>query len=257
MGFFSGFQLAIFAFVGVELVGSTAAESVNPEKSLPRAINLIPIRLSLFYISAIFIIVMVMPWSSVLATSSPFVQIFLKLGLPAAASIVNFVILIASASSANSGLYSTSRMLYGLSLDDQASKKFSILSKFFVPHNGVILSAFCMCIGVLLFYKIPNFVTVFSLVTTLSSILFIFVWAMIVISYLAYRKKQPHLHAVSKFALPGGVITCWFILTAFVFILILLGQSNNTSFGLFITPLWFIILFGMYFFMKHKNTRKV
>lgn len=80
-GFFAGFQIAVFAFVGIELVGTTAAETKDPEKSLPRAINSIPIRIIMFYVFALIVIMSVTPWSSVVAEKSPFVELFVLVGL--------------------------------------------------------------------------------------------------------------------------------------------------------------------------------
>ncbi len=81
-GFFAGFQIAVFAFVGIELVGTTAAETKDPEKSLPRAINSIPIRIIMFYVFALIVIMSVTPWSSVVADKSPFVELFVLVGDP-------------------------------------------------------------------------------------------------------------------------------------------------------------------------------
>src|SRR5699024_7926209 len=74
MGFIAGFQIAVFAFVGIELVGTTAAETKDPEKTLPRAINSIPIRIIMFYVFALIVIMSVTPWSSVVPEKSPFVR---------------------------------------------------------------------------------------------------------------------------------------------------------------------------------------
>ncbi len=99
--------------MGIELVGTTAAETKDPEKSLPRAINSIPIRIIMFYVFSLIVIMSVTPWSSVVPEKSPFVELFVLVGLPAAASVINFVVLTSAASSANSGVFSTSRMLFG------------------------------------------------------------------------------------------------------------------------------------------------
>lgn len=135
-GFFAGFQIAVFAFVGIELVGTTAAETKDPEKSLPRAINSIPIRIIMFYVFALIVIMSVTPWNSVVPDKSPFVELFVLIGLPAAASVINFVVLTSAASSANSGVFSTSRMLFGLAQEGDAPKSFANLSKRAVPANG-------------------------------------------------------------------------------------------------------------------------
>src|SRR5450631_480483 len=109
MGFVLGFQIAIFAFGGIELVGTAAAETKDPEKTMPRAINSIPIRVMLFYIGALTVIMAVNPWRSIDPESSPFIGMFTLAGLGIAAVAINLVVLTSAASSANSGIYSTSR----------------------------------------------------------------------------------------------------------------------------------------------------
>ncbi|MDK7160393.1 amino acid permease, partial [Pauljensenia sp. UMB3104] len=88
IGFLGGFQIALFAFVGIELVGTTTAETADPEKTLPKAINSIPVRIMLFYVAALAAIMMVTPWDQVDPERSPFVTMFSMTGLAAAATIV-------------------------------------------------------------------------------------------------------------------------------------------------------------------------
>ncbi|CAG2158212.1 unnamed protein product [Oppiella nova] len=111
-GFLAGFQIAIFAFVGVELVGTTAAETKDPEKNLPKAVNSIPI---------------LTPWNMIDPKVSPFVNLFSQAGIAAAAIIMNLVVLSSVMSSMNSGVFSTSRMLFGLSREDQGPKAFVLV----------------------------------------------------------------------------------------------------------------------------------
>ncbi|GAB7202144.1 hypothetical protein OS12_35860 [Dickeya oryzae] len=160
-GFFAGFQIAVFAFVGIELVGTTAAETKNPNVVLPRAINAIPIRIIMFYVFALIMIMSVTPWSHIAADRSPFVEMFVLVGLPAAASVINFVVLTSAASSANSGVFSTSRMLFGLARQGDAPARFGQLSKRAVPSAGLLFSCLCLLSGVVLIYLIPNVMTVF------------------------------------------------------------------------------------------------
>ena len=253
-GFFAGFQIAVFAFVGIELVGTTAAETKDPEKSLPRAINSIPIRIIMFYVFALIMIMSVTPWSSVVPDKSPFVELFVLAGLPAAASIINFVVLTSAASSANSGVFSTSRMLYGLAQDGVAPKRFALLSKRAVPSSGLTFSCICLLGGVVLIYLIPNVVTVFTMVTTVSAILFMFVWSIILCSYMVYRKQRPHLHEKSIYKMPLGKLMCWVCLEFFVFVIVLLTLEADTRQALMVTPLWFIILgMGWMFIRKRRG----
>ena len=242
MGFFAGFQIAIFAFVGIELVGTTAAETRDPMKNLPRAINSVPIRIIFFYVFALIIIMSVTPWIYISPDKSPFVELFTLIGLPAAASLVNFVVLTSAASSANSGIYSTSRMLFGLAKKQDAPSLFGQLSKQSVPANGLLFSCTCLLGGVVLIYLQPNVITAFTIVTTISAILFMFIWSMILISYLAYRKKYPQQHETSTFKMPAGIVISYLCLAFFAFIIVLLTFETDTRHALIATPIWFIIL---------------
>ncbi len=241
-GFFAGFQIAVFAFVGIELVGTTAAETRNPQKVLPRAINAIPLRIIMFYVCSLLVIMAVTPWNEVVPSRSPFVEMFVLIGLPAAAGIINFVVLTSAASSANSGIFSTSRMLFGLAGQGVAHKRFAHLSKRAVPVNGLLFSCLCLLAGIALIYLIPNVMTVFTLVTTVSAILFMFVWSIILCSYLVYRKKHPELHAASVFRMPAGKLMSWVGLLFFAFVLVLLSLQPDTRQALMVTPVWFILL---------------
>ncbi|WP_290454178.1 amino acid permease, partial [Corynebacterium stationis] len=214
-GFLAGFQIAIFAFVGVELAGTAAAETKDPEKNLPRAINSIPIRIVVFYILALAVIMMVTPWDKVHSDSSPFVQMFALAGLPAAAGIINFVVLTSAASSANSGIFSTSRMLFGLAREGQAPKRWGILSRNQVPARGLLFSVACLVPSLAILYAGASVIDAFTLITTVSSVLFMVVWSLILAAYLVFRRKFPERHAASKFKVPGGAFMCWVVLAFF------------------------------------------
>ncbi len=254
-GFFAGFQIAVFAFVGIELVGTTAAETKDPEVVLPRAINSIPIRIIMFYVFSLIMIMSVTPWGSVVADKSPFVELFVLVGLPAAASVINFVVLTSAASSANSGVFSTSRMLFGLAKEGDAPKQFGKLSRRSVPASGLTFSCICLLGGVVLIYLIPNVMTVFTLVTTVSAILFMFVWTIILCSYLVYRKRRPALHKKSIYKMPAGIFMSWLCMAFFAFVLVLLTLESDTRQALIVTPLWFVILSIGYFILKKRRTR--
>jgi len=252
-GFFAGFQIAVFAFVGIELVGTTAAETKDPEKSLPRAINSIPIRIIMFYVFALIVIMSVTPWSSVVPNKSPFVELFVLVGLPAAASIINFVVLTSAASSANSGVFSTSRMLSGLAQDGVAPKSFGKLSKRSVPATGLTFSCICLLGGVVILYVNPSVIEAFTMITTVSAILFMFVWTIILCSYLVYRKRRPELHAKSIYKMPLGKVMCWVCMAFFAFVLVLLTLEQDTRQALMVTPLWFVVLGAFWLLVGKKR----
>lgn len=243
-GFLFAFQMVVFSFVGVELVGVSAAETANPAKNIPSAINKIPVRILLFYVGALFVILCINPWNELSAASSPFVQVFSLVGIPVAAGIINFVVLTSAASAGNSGLFSTSRMMYNLSRHKQAPKAFSKLNKHHVPGNALLTSAVVVSIGALLSYALPN--SAFSIVTTISAICFIWVWSIILISHLVYLKKRPDLHSRSKFKAPLAPFINYVVLGLFIVILGIMFVSDDTRPAILLTPIWFIVLFFMY-----------
>jgi D-serine/D-alanine/glycine transporter len=248
-GFLAGFQIAVFAFVGIELVGTTAAETKDPHKALPKAINSIPIRIVLFYIGSLIFIISVTSWSQIAPDRSPFVEMFTLIGLPIAAGLVNFVVATSALSSANSGVFATSRMLYGLSLEKDAPKSFSKLSKGKVPINGLIFSMICVVIGTSILFVVPNVMTAFTIVTAFISILCIFTFAMIVVAYICYRKKAPELHEASNYKMPGGLFMAWTTLIFLIFTIVILAFDHDTMISLIASPIWFI---GLFFGYRHK-----
>lgn len=252
-GFFAGFQIAVFAFVGIELVGTAAAETADPRRNLPKAINAIPIRMILFYVLALVVIMAVTPWRQVVPEMSPFVALFLLAGIPIAASLINFVVMSSAASSANSGVFSTSRMLYGLAQEGHAPKSFEKLSRTAVPAFGLLVSCLVLLGTALLTYVVPSLIEAFTLITTLSAVLFMFVWSLILLSYIAYRRKRPELHAQSQYKMPGGVFMCWACLAFFAFVLVLLTLKPDTLQALLIAPVWFVLL-GIGYWLKGRKT---
>ncbi|MDX7991803.1 amino acid permease [Xenorhabdus littoralis] len=257
-GFFAGFQIAIFSFTGIELVGTVTAETKEPEKILPKAINTIPIRIIIFYVLSMMCIIAVTSWPHISPEASPFVTLFALAGLPAAAAIINFVALTSAMSSANSGLYACTRMLYGLSTEKLAHHKFSQLSKSSaVPVASLIFSVICMVSGVFLLFIIPDVMKLFTIVSTVAAIMVIYSWCMILLAYLAYRKKRPDLHKVSIYKMPMGIPMTWCTLVFFAFTVVIMIFDYDTRIALYGTPLWFVILEVLWRMRKHREERRV
>jgi D-serine/D-alanine/glycine transporter len=252
-GFVAGFQIAVFAFVGIELVGTAAAETENPTRNLPKAINSIPIRVVLFYVGALFVIITVIPWDQVDPNSSPFVAMFSLAGLGIAAHVVNFVVLTSATSSANSGIYSTSRMIYGLATSRLAPQTLGKLNSRKVPVNALFFSCIFLLAGVVLLYAGQSIIEAFTIVTTISALLFIFIWSIILASYLQYRRKRPDLHEKSTFKLPGGRASVVMVFAFFAFILWALAQEQDTAAALKVTPIWFVFLGIVYLAIRKKR----
>ncbi|HEO8422114.1 amino acid permease [Niallia sp. FSL W8-0635] len=243
-GFILSFQMVVFAFVGIELVGLTAGETENPEKVIPKAINNIPVRILIFYVGALLIIMSIYPWNAINPAKSPFVQVFLAVGIAAAAGIVNFVVLTSAASACNSAIFSTSRMTYALAKEKNAPEALAKLTKNQVPSNALFFSVIVVLIAVILNYIMPE--GVFTLITSISTVCFIYIWAITVLCHMKYRKTRPELAAKNKFKMPLYPVANYIILVFLAFVLVVLALAEDTRIALFVTPVWFILLLVIY-----------
>lgn len=250
-GFFMSFQMALFSFVGIEMIGVTAGETKDPVKTIPKAINSVPIRILIFYVGALAVIMSIIPWQQVDPDNSPFVKLFALIGIPFAAGLINFVVLTAAASSCNSGIFSNSRMLFGLSSQQQAPPNFSKTNKYGVPHVAIFASSALLLVAALLNYIFPDATKVFTYVTTISTVLFLVVWGLIIIAYINYSRKNPDLHKKATYKLFGGKYMGYLIFVFFIFVFGLLFINVETRRAIYFIPIWFILLGFMY--LRYKR----
>lgn len=250
-GFLMSFQIAVYSFIGIELIGVTAGETKDPRTVIPKAINNVPVRILLFYVGGLLVIMSVIPWNKINPDASPFVMLFSMIGLPFAAGLVNFVVLTAAASATNSGIYSNSRILFGLSKQGLGPKALSKTNHHSVPYLSMFVSSGTLLVAALLNFIFPDAIQLFVYVTTLSTVLFIVVWAMIIISYILYVRNNPEEHKNNKFKLFGGKAMAYVVLAFFLFVFVLLFFSSDTRVAIFISSIWFIFLF--LFYKKYKK----
>lgn len=250
-GFVLSFQMATFAFCGVELVGLIGGETSDPKSVLPKAINTIPLRIILFYLGSLFMIMSIYPWSSLSADQSPFVQVFSEIGIAAAASIVNLVVLSSAMSACNSAIYSTSRMVRSLAQEGSAPSRFTKLTRNRVPGNALVFSTLVIFIAVILNFFVPS--RIFTMISSIATICFIFIWGMIVLTHMRYRKTKPELAAKGSFKLPLFPYTSYLIFAFLAFVLFVLALADDTREALFFSPIWFITLLGIYYFKFEQN----
>lgn len=250
--------MVMFAYLGMELIGVTAGEAQNPEKTLPSAINKVFWRILIFYVGALFVIMSLYPWNELGTIGSPFVLTFSKLGIGAAAGIINFVVLTAALSSCNSGIFSTGRMLYNLSLQGTAPKSFGELNGNHVPMNGILASAVCLLLGVVLNYVVPG--KAFTYVTSVATFGAIWIWGIILIVQMKFRKKlsSEEIKAL-KFPMIGYPYANWVSLAFLVLVIVIMLFNHDTLIALFIAPIWFAILIAFYYLggLNKKNVVKV
>ncbi|MEV6624494.1 amino acid permease [Amycolatopsis sp. NPDC051106] len=180
-------QGVVFAYASVELVGVAAGETEHPEKIMPKAINSIMWRILVFYVGSVVLLAMLLPWSSYTKDQSPFVTVLSHLGVPAADSVMNLVVLTAALSSLNSGLYSTGRILRSMAKAGSAPRFTGVMNRNHVPYGGILLTASVCVLGVGLNYLVPK--EAFDIVLNFAAIGILATWAIIVVCHLLFVRK--------------------------------------------------------------------
>lgn len=252
LGVVMTFQIVMFAYQGVELIGVTAGEAQNPEKVLPSATNSIIWRILAFYIGALVVMMALVPWNELKPGVSPFVFVFERIGIPGAAGLINFVVITAAASSCNSGIFSTGRMLYTLAHFRQAPRMLGRVNRHHLPANAITFSAALMSIGVVLNYVVPE--QVFTWVTSISLIGALWTWSIIMIAHRGYRKAVAagQVKAVG-FRMPGAPYMNWIVVAFMLAVAALLALDPSTRVALYVAPVWFGLLGIGYQFSRSAN----
>ncbi|EIC83544.1 amino acid permease [Serratia sp. M24T3] len=224
-GFLFALCIVVASYQGVELVGITAGEAKNPQVTLKRAINNILWRILIFYVGAIFVIITIFPWNEMGTHGSPFVLTFAKVGITAAAGIINFVVLTAALSGCNSGMYSCGRMLYALSQNGQLPAFLSKVSASGVPVYGITVTIICLLVGSCLNYLIPNPEQVFVYVYSASVLPGMIPWFVVLISQLRFR--EAHRTALKAHPFKSILFPYTNYLTLAFLLCVLVGMAIN------------------------------
>lgn len=226
-GVLVSFTVVVFAFGGIETLGLSAAEAQDPGRAIPRAINTIPWRVLLFYVGAIGVILCLAPWTTVDGRSSAFVQIFDAVGLPAAAHVLNAVVITAAFSALNAITFSIGRMLHGLAEQGDAPEALARTNHRGVPVAAVGFVATALTVGLVLDVLVPE--NVFVLVASVASFATVFVWLMILLSHLAMKRRIARGElAPGAFPAPGWPVAGWVAVAFMVGVLALLGASAQS-----------------------------
>jgi GABA permease len=182
-----GITTVIFAFFGTEIVAVAAGESAQPSKAVRIATNSVVWRILVFFIGSITVIVTLLPWNSADVLKSPFIAVLEYIGIPAGAQIMHVVVLTAVLSCLNSGLYTSSRMLYGMAQRGDAPKEFLKVNRQGVPVRAILFSTFFAYIAVIFDYVSPD--KVFLFLVNASGGIALLVYLVICISHIQLRRK--------------------------------------------------------------------
>jgi len=228
----------MFSFGGLELIGMTAAETDNPQKTIPKAVNQVIYRILIFYIGSLVVLLSLYPWSKVAQGGSPFVMIFEQIGAKGTAQVLNFVVLTAALSVYNSGVYATSRMLFSLAEQGNAPAAMKKLDKRGVPVNATLFSALATlaCVGIN--YAMPG--KAFGLLMALVVAALVLNWAMISLAHMKFRKAKTGTKLIfPSFWYP---LSNWICLAFMALILAVLLGSPDDAISVYVLPFWVLAL---------------
>lgn len=231
-GFFFSMAVIVGSYQGIELIGISAGEVADPQKAIVKSVKSVLWRILIFYVGAIFVIITIYPWDQLKAIGSPFVETFTKVGITAAAGIINFVVLTAALSGANSGIYSSSRMLFKLGQEGDAPKTFGHISKRIVPNRAIIGITSGIFIGFILNCVVSalnkSMGSLFVVVYSSSVLPGMVAWFVILFAELKFRKENAELMKKHPFKLPLYPYSNYFASIMLIVIVIFMFINPDT-----------------------------
>jgi L-asparagine permease len=246
-------QGVVFAYAGIELIGTAAGEAEDAEKVLPRAINSVMWRIALFYVGSVVLLVMLLPWTAYKAGVSPFVTFFGALGVPGIGTAMNIVVLTAALSSLNSGLYSTGRVLRSLAMGGSAPPFVSRMNAAKVPYGGIVVTLIVYLFGVVLNYVVPS--QVFEIVLNIASLGIVSTWGFIVVCQMMLRRRiDSGQIAPVRFRMPFAPFTSWLTLGFLLGVLVLMGfDYPDGTFTIMAIPIVALALYSGWRILKGSS----
>jgi AAT family amino acid transporter len=258
-GVWMAMVFVIFSYMGTEVVSITAGEAKDPETAVPRAMRSMVGRLILFYVGAIVVLIGILPWNQVQpgsdVTASPFVKVFQLIGVPAAAHLVNFVVITAAASSMNCNLYLCTRMMFSLARGGYAPASFGRVSSSGAPVIALLVSAGGLALALVISLLAPDTAFVFLFGVSLFGGLF--AWVMIFFTHLFFR---PAWDAAGRPRLPVRMIgfpyTSLIGMAAVIAIIATTWWVEGMRVAILAGLPWLGLLTIAYFLVEYKKRRR-
>jgi aromatic amino acid transport protein AroP len=265
-GLLAALVTIMFSFGGLELVGITAAEAENPEKNIPKATNQVLIRILIFYVGALFILFSLMPWRSITANTSPFVEVFDILNdkqftvfgktfdfMSLIANVLNIIVLTAALSVYNSCVYSNSRMLYGLAEQGNAPKFLRKLNKNHAPIAALMVSAVLVAFCIVINKIMPEQALEVLMSLVVSSL--IINWIMISWTHLFFKKQKNKENKSTSFP------SLFYPLSNYLTLLFLFGVLGmmwltGLRISVELIPIWILLLYISYRIVKANKAKQ-
>lgn len=242
----------IFAYAAVELVGTAAGETAEPEKVMPRAINSVVARIAIFYVGSVALLALLLPYTEYKEHESPFVTFFTKIGFGGAGTVMNVVVLTAAFSSLNAGLYSTGRILRSLAINGSGPKFTARMSKNGVPYGGILLTSMIGLFGVVLNAVRPG--QAFEIVLNIAALGVIAAWASIVASQIRlYQLAKAGTMRRPRFQMPWAPYSGYATLLFLAAVLVLMICDHRRGPWIIATlVLGLPALIGGWYLVRHR-----
>ncbi len=240
---FAAIVVVIFSMVGAEVVTIAAAESREPERAIQRATNSVVARIAIFFVGSVFLVVVILPWNSVELGASPYVAALKHMGLAGADQLMNAVVLTAVLSCLNSGLYTSSRMLFVLADRREAPAQLVKLSRQGVPYVAILCSSVVGFLCVIMAWLAPG--TVFLFLLNSSGAVILFVYWLIALSQIILRRRTPseQLRVKMWFFPVLSILT----LVGITAVLVQMAFDRSARSQLWLSLLSWAVVIGMYF----------
>jgi aromatic amino acid transport protein AroP len=247
------FAFIMFAFGGVEMLGFAAAETDEPRKVIPKAINQLVYRVLVFYIGSMIVLLSLTPWNSLVAqlkagggtySSSPFVLVFSGIGAHLAANLLNFVILTATLSVYNSMVYSSSRLLYGMAAEGNAPKSLMQVNKRGVPVRAIVYPGVVTALCILLNYLAPT--GVIELLMSLIVAALVITWVVIIVAHMGFRKTYKETKVTARFRAPFSPLSNYLCLLAMGIVVVVMLLTPAIRMSAIAIPVWLAIVYAAY-----------
>ncbi|GGY22312.1 amino acid permease [Paludibacterium paludis] len=239
-GLFMMLAVIMFSFGGLELIGLTAAEADNPQKTIPKAVNQVIYRILIFYIGSLTVLLSLYPWSKVADGGSPFVMIFEQIGSGLTANLLNFVVLSAALSVYNSSVYANSRMLYGLAIQGNAPRALMRVDRRGVPVTATLFSGAATFACVILNYVLPG--QALGILMSLVVSALVTNWAMISLTHLKFRQAKARTGETLVFRSLWFPASNWLCLAFMAMILLILLITPGAAVSVYVLPAWLLAL---------------
>lgn len=247
---FAGVATTIFSLCGAEIATLAAAESDEGKQTIARMTISVSVRILVFFVLSILMIVSVVPWTDIEVGVSPFAHALRVMGYPSADLIMNAIVLVAVLSCLNSGIYITSRAMFGLAQNGDAPQSCVVLSRSRVPARAILIASLFSYGALAASVLAPD--RVFNFLVTSSGAIMLFIYLIIAFAQLRLRARfeaeDPSALQIRMWLYPYGT---WAAMAGMAGVLLLMGLSDVHA-----SELWASVLVATGFLVAYAVKRR-